>query len=166
MESFADIEKYFSTCTIAKYAYLYTVQPLLEGLPSFCLMCVGTDNKFTYTDVCRRWKFIYEQLTKRGIRIVNFASDGDSRLLKAMKINCHFSKETELSLNQRKAMETPLLQKWLAIRLPTVLSVQDMVHIAVKLKCRLLKPSIILPMGAYIASSAHLHYTSEITGKE
>ena len=85
-----------------------------------------------------------------------------------MKINCHFaSKETELSLNQGKPTETPLLQKWLAVRLPTtVLCVQDMVHIAVKLKCRLLKPSIILPTGAYIASSAHLQILVKLIGKD
>ena len=103
---FSDIERYFLTGNKAKYTYLYTVHPLTEGLPSFCLMCIGTDNKFTYLDVCNRWKLIQEEVTKRGIKIVNFASDGDSRLLKAIKINCHFaSKETELPLtkeNQQK----------------------------------------------------------------
>lgn len=37
--SFDDIEQYFSTCSTAKYAYIYTVQPLKDGLPSFCLVC-------------------------------------------------------------------------------------------------------------------------------
>ena len=41
-----------------------------------------------------------------------------------------------------------------------------MVHLAVKLKCRLLKPSIILPMGSYIASSAHLHILVQLIGKD
>ena len=33
---------------------------------------------------------------------------------------------------------------------------RDMVHVAVKLKSRLIKPSIILPMGKYIAGIHHL----------
>ena len=33
---------------------------------------------------------------------------------------------------------------------------QDIVHIAVKLKSRLLKPSVVLPMGQYTATSKHL----------
>ena len=44
--------------------------------------------------------------------------------------------------------------------------VQDMVHVAVKFKTRLLKPSILLPMGDYIATSAHLHILRHIYGKE
>ena len=37
-----------------------------------------------------------------------------------------------------------------------VVDVQDTVHIAVKLKCRLLKPSVVLPMGQYVAGAHHL----------
>ena len=78
--------------------------------------CVGSDNKFTYLVVFSRWQHIHEELAKGGIKIINFAAHGDSRLLKAMKINCHFStKEQELSLNKGKPMQTQLLQKWLAV---------------------------------------------------
>ena len=35
--------------------------------------------------------------------------------------------------------------------------VQDAVHVAVKLKSRLIKPSIILPLGDYIAGVHHLN---------
>jgi len=38
----------------------------------------------------------------------------------------------------------------------SVLYIQDYVHVAVKLKSRLLKPSIILPVGHYLAGSHHL----------
>lgn len=78
MISFDDVEQYFSRNTIA---YVYAIQPLKEGLPSFCFMCIGTDNRFTYVDVCKRWQYIYDQLAQRGIGIINFAADGDSHLL-------------------------------------------------------------------------------------
>ena len=41
-----------------------------------------------------------------------------------------------------------------------------MVHVAVKLKSRLLKPSIILPMGSYVATSAHLTILTKIHSKD
>ena len=43
---------------------------------------------------------------------------------------------------------------------------QDMIHIGVKLKARLLKPSIVLPMGFYLACSAHLQIITNIYGKD
>jgi hypothetical protein len=44
-------------------------------------------------------------------------------------------------------------------------AVQDTVHIGVKLKSRLLKPSILLPMGSYIATSSHLLMLFRTNGK-
>lgn len=35
---------------------------------------------------------------------------------------------------------------------------QDTVHLGVKLKARLKKPGIVLPMGTYVASAAHLEF--------
>ena len=39
-----------------------------------------------------------------------------------------------------------------------VLYIQDFVHVAVKLKARLLKPSVILPLGNFLAGSHHLKF--------
>ena len=44
---------------------------------------------------------------------------------------------------------------WLKVTAP-VIYMQDFVHVAVKLKARLLKPSIILPFGDFLAGSHHL----------
>ena len=47
---------------------------------------------------------------------------------------------------------------WFAFLKPTVVAyIQDPVHIAVKLKTRILCPSSVLPMGAYVAGIHHLH---------
>lgn len=50
--------------------------------------------------------------------------------------------------------------------LTTPVCIQDAVHIGVKLKCRLLKPSIVLPLGNYVASSSHLHILVRQYGKD
>jgi hypothetical protein len=168
VNSFNDIEEYFSTATVSTYAYTFTFQPLKEESPSFCLGCMGSNNKFTAIDVLHRWQYIYNELAKRGVTVINFAADGDSRLLRAMRVLCHYtSEDKELSLNNEEtSIDTPQLKKWLCTRLHRIIGVQDMVHIGVKMKSRLLKPSIILPMGSYIATPAHLHILVALHGKE
>lgn len=55
---------------------------------------------------------------------------------------------------------------WFAIKDPNGIAyVQDTVHIAVKLKARLLNPSVVLAVGKYIAGSHHLHTIIESFGK-
>ena len=52
----------------------------------------------------------------------------------------------------------PKAWKWFwAKRLTSLVYIQDYVYVAVKLKARLLKPSIILPMGNYTAGPHHLN---------
>ena len=93
------------------------------------------------------------------MRVVSFAGDGDSRV---MRITLPLSTtDSLLSMNINKTLkctEMPaILNKWTCMRtIPEVFCVQDIVHIGVKLKARLLKPSIILPLGKYIATSSHL----------
>ncbi len=58
-------------------------------------------------------------------------------------------------------------KSWFHLRCPTqVCFVQDTVHIGVKLKARLLKPSIILPLGKYIAGAHHLNLLYETFNKD
>ena len=138
---------------IPTYRVLYDmVQPLCENTPPFCLACVGT-NKFSFETILNRWKYIFDECKKRGIHIISFGSDGDSQLLKAMQIasalkfpKCDHPFEVYSSLEVPKI---PISWKtWFNLKkFSTVALVQDIVHIAVKLKCRLLKPSVLLPMG-------------------
>lgn len=163
----------FDNNRIANYAYVYTVQPLKEGTPSFCIACVGTDNSFTASEVLHIWKYIIIELHTRGIQVHTFAADGDSRLLRSMRsvmqmsndpLSCQMNLE-DLQDNWNATLPTEI-HKWLYVtQLPPVLCVQDTVHIGVKLKSRLLKPSVTLPMGSYIASSSHLHILVKTCGK-
>ena len=154
-------------------AYLYTAIPLQEDVPSFTLACVGTDNKFTSELVMLRWKYIQSHLAERGIRVISFAADGDSRLLSVMRSTYNFSAKKS-GLAKPSTSLKPLLhaasyaalQKWLCVPLNSLLCVQDIVHLGVKLKARLLKPSIILPLGSFVASGAHLHIFVGLHGKD
>ena len=109
---------------------------------------MGTNNKFTAKGVLLRWQFIVDECKKRDIDVISFGGDGDSRLLKAMKISykllcysdpiCKFATQNHL-----KASNIDSLSKYFDIkRIVSLAFLQDTVHIAVKLKARLLTPSI------------------------
>ena len=170
--SFKAIEYMFQTASIAKYAYIYVVQPLKESTPSFCLACLGTDNKFTAQVILQRWAYIYNELKKRGVKIISFAADGDSHLMRAMRITLHLlTLEPLLEMSISKALkcsEVPkLLCPWLCTKnIPLLCCVQDIVHLGVKLKACFLKPSIILPLGNYLATNAHFQMVVKLYGKE
>lgn len=56
---------------------------------------------------------------------------------------------------------------WFHIEQPSSIAyVQDVVHIAVKLKSRLLKPSIVLLMGRYVAGAHHIRLIQTTFGKD
>ena len=78
-----EIVKQFGECPKANYAYVYVVQPLKINVPSFCLGCVGNDNKFSFDKILWQWKYICSELVARGIRVISLALDSDTRLLMA-----------------------------------------------------------------------------------
>ena len=172
--SFEAIEDAFATRTKANYAFTYMAQSLSEGAPSFCLACIGTDNRFDAEVVLNRWTYIFNQCKKRGISIISFGADGDTREMKAMQVSCQLLLSTKpplFSLSPTHNLPTlaipPKWKSWFAAQHPTSIScVQDTVHVAVKLKARLLQPSIVLPLSSYLAGSHHLHFVQENFGKD
>lgn len=115
--------------------YLVLAQPLNESLPSFILQMFGSSNSFTAEDVRNRWNFTQSELAKHGIKVAGFSSDGDPRLLSAM---CY--KHSQMSANSDFSTAF----------------VQDLIHIATKLRNRLLKPNTVLQMGNEKVSVKHL----------
>lgn len=91
---------------------------------------------------------------------MSVGGDGDSRLMKAMRIltGLYVPKYQSLFSSSLKCPKIPSnWNSWFVIQnIQTVSCVQDIVHVAVKLKCRLLRPSIVLPMGDYAAGCHHL----------
>ena len=172
--SFESMEEFFRVADVAKYAFVYMAQPLCKGVPAFCLACMGTNNKFTADLVLKRWLYMFSECKKRGITVASFGADGDSRELKAMQVSAQllFTSRTLKSLLSPSSslQKLPIPSEWLswfAVRKPTAIAyIQDIVHVAVKLKSRLLKPSIVLPLGKYLAGVHHLRLVQRTFGKE
>jgi len=90
------------------------------------LACIGTDNRFNADIVANHWKYIYDELSRRGISLASVGADGDSRELRAIKLstNLLFSPEVPNLLSIGKSM--------FAIKHPTTVAcIQDVVPIAV-----------------------------------
>ena len=105
---------------------------------------------------------------------MSFGADGDTRALKAMKTSCQllntFDKDM-LKLSPSSVAEVECYSKqwnsWFKVQHPTNLSyVQDPVHVAVKLKTRVTKPSVILPLGNYLAGIHHLRMVFQNFSKD
>ena len=93
--SFETMEKYFENASLAKYAFVYVVQPHTKGVPPFCLACIGTENKFDAEVVMKRWQYIHDQ---RGIHLVSIGVDGDSQELKGMLVSTQLLTTVQSSL--------------------------------------------------------------------
>lgn len=124
-------------------------QPLKENIPPFCLSIFGTDNKFLASDVLKRWSYIKEELEKLNIKILGISSDGDSRLLKSMKISSQLGVKTSTNDIFKDCI-------WFSTDATEFICVQDSTHIGTKLRNRILKPSIILPIGTFLISKSHM----------
>ena len=130
----------------------------LIGVPPFCLACIGTDNKFDSLALIQRWKYIIAECDKRKIVVLSFGEDGDSRIMKCMKVSSYFNTPPSepllvhvSSADLVKPLPVPdAWVDWFFAAAKVTCYVQDTVHVAVKLKCRLLKPGIVLPMGNFL----------------
>ncbi|KYN23201.1 hypothetical protein ALC57_04378 [Trachymyrmex cornetzi] len=131
-------------------------QPLQNNTPSFCLSIFGTDNRFTASDVLKRWIKMQSMAKEFGITILGHSSDGDTRLMKAMK--------TTYKLPASVENKWP----WFHCMKPNsnALVCQDTIHIGTKLRTRLLHEKVNLQIGNYIINKKHLEYLILNFGKD
>ena len=164
-DSFSVMENMFKNFPIAKYAYVYMAQPLCQNVPPMCLACLGTDNKFSAEDLLPRWRYIVEECLKRNVIVLSFGADGDSRVMKCMTMSTALtipdSSCTEKFSAFSNVSNSPVCipdnwKGWFHIAPNKIGFVQDTIHLAVKLKSRLLKPGIALRMGKFTATGDNL----------
>ena len=135
------------------------------------LLGLGTNNKFTAEGVL--WTYIFLECKKLSISVVSLGADGDPRELKAMQVSTQLLfyeypiTSLSLSSNIPKLVIPSEWKSWFAVKTPTTVAyIQDVVHIAVKLKSRPIKPSIVLPLGIHLAGVHHLRLVQTTFGKD
>ena len=99
----------------------------------------------------QRWKFVKDELLKRGIVVVSNGADGAGPFLKAM------IEETRL-FTVSSSMNVP--PSWTFYLMPDIpegnFYSQDTVHLLSKLRTRILGPSNLIIIGAENAGVAHI----------
>jgi len=138
--SFSGIEYMFQNNTVAKYAYVY--QALCTDVSPFCLACIGTNNKFDSLAIMQRWQYIVRECEKRGITILSFGGDGDSCVMKCMKVfsSLHTSPSDVLSSHIPKMTMYLMFQFPQAIGLIGFLPL-ELQYVVCKMLCMLLSNS-------------------------
>lgn len=127
----------------AQYVNVIMAQPLVQGIPAFCLAIYGSDNTFESIDVHKKWKYIIEELRKLNIEVANVSSDSDPRYNSAMR-KC-------INLGQRFS-DVPI---WFNANLQCdYIPTQDTIHIGTKLRNRILNGTA--QFGKHIITVDHL----------
>lgn len=142
----------------ATYLNVVMAQPLVSGVPAFCLLLFGSDDAYTASQVQKRWQFITNELKKKNIEVLAFGSDS------APKYNSVMRSQLELGRCPVNSINFP---EWFNANLQTTdayLPIQDIVHIGTKFRNQLLKNK--LKMGKYDVSVNHLSSLIENFTKE
>lgn len=154
------IQKIMKSSEKSKTLYSVMCKPMAIGSPSYCLTAFGTNNRFTATDVLRRFKFMKAELNAEGIKTAGISSDGDPKLLQAMRIQLQLPTIVDDERPQR-------FVGWFVAKFnPDIICVQDTYDIETKLKARLLNTGVVLVLGNSVITASHLKIIIDIISKD
>lgn len=94
----------------------------------------------------------FHESYRYGIEVIGIASDGDNRLLSAMRTRMKFDLIPDIDIIKRFDAQS--------------ICVQDIIHIGTKFRNRLLNGSIILYIGNKIVSTVHIKYLIDTVAKD
>jgi len=144
-----------------KADFVYTVMARALNIhpPSFCLSLFGTDNRFTTSQVLKRWTHTENMLDSEAVNVLGWSSDGHTRCLRAMLIR------SELPSNPTNVPEN--WKDWFNARYqPKTICVQDHHHICNKMRSRLYDSTAVIVIGKYIATKSHLQILIDTVSKD
>jgi hypothetical protein len=124
--------------------YIMMAKPVIQNSKPFLLCFFGTSNKFKTEDVLQRWKHVEQTLNNKGIEVMGYSSDGDSRLLRSMRILSGLPVSIPPSSNIPISWRNWFCADFLPDR---PVCAQDTVHIGTKYRTRFLKKDKPLKIG-------------------
>ena len=154
-DSFQQLENWFTTTTQSTLLNIQTVQPLgshTNDLSPYLLSAYGTDGRYTSNHIISRWIEIFENFRARSIRVLGYSTDCDSKYLRSMRIITRFftSSANTIPHLDNYAFNINLNADWIWFYLkPQQLFIcfQDPIHIATKLRNRLLSSTATMLLG-------------------
>ncbi|XP_065094803.1 uncharacterized protein LOC135715460 [Ochlerotatus camptorhynchus] len=138
--------------SVGEYLYVVLATPMAVGASPFCVLYTCSDNRFTHDQGMSRWAFIETELLKVGITVISNASDGDPRLLMAMR--------------QRTKIPNGCPSESYGLHFvidmdDKPICIQDSIHLVNKFRHTLLDPKKQMRLGDYVISSAVLKQMME-----
>ncbi|XP_053698519.1 uncharacterized protein LOC128745469 [Sabethes cyaneus] len=141
---------------VGEYLYIVLATPMVVGASPYCIFYMCSDNRFTHAQVLSRWTHVESELKKVGITVVSTASDGDPRLLMAMR------QRTRMPKSQKSKSYGP---HFVMDMDDEPVCIQDSIHLVNKLRHTLLDPKKHMRLGDYVISPAVLKQMMETGDK-
>lgn len=139
---------------------VYMAQPNDKHASPFCLMAYGTDGSSNFEEVLKRWSTISQSVEQNGIEVLGISSDGDLKLMKAMRI------KMELPTAEVDIHHKYYIKGFKAKILPKLVCVQDTPHTGNKLRVKLCDTTDVHAMGNFSAVAGDLHLLVERETKD
>jgi hypothetical protein len=162
-DSFNHLEQWYSDIPKATSLNACLVQPLSSSLnnnSSYLLAAYGTDNIFQSSHVISRWRHIYQECKSKGIRIIGYSTDCDSRYLQAMRKSLGFFADfVHDDHPDLLSIDVLTTWSWFFMRHEQLyIFFQDPIHICTKLRNRLLSATTNLLLGNQLINIEPLLY--------
>ena len=143
------------------------IQPIAinnEKTYPFALAAYGTNGTYTHIHIIHRWFKMFEESSRRGVRILGYSTDADPKYLLSMKLVCGFFGTLLNSpiIGHHLLFKVDIPVSWSWFYLPNeqlFLCMQDATHICTKLRNRLLSSSCYMLIGD---SSVSIDYLLEL----
>ncbi|CAF0961057.1 unnamed protein product [Rotaria sordida] len=173
--SFDDLKHAIETTPRSNLVNVHLVQPISTSdsyVPSATVLSAyGTDNKINSIDILKRWLYIYQQFYARNVRVLGYATDGDPKYLRAMRLASNFFVNTQtLDICNDKLLFTVKIpstwSNWYFLgQSQLFIFLQDGTHLCTKIRNRVLSKHVQLKMGLYKVSIKHLYDLIKNTNK-
>ena len=174
--SFEELKNTFENVPASKLVNIHVIQPVptsnVPAPPSASVLSAyGTDNKITAIDLLKRWLMIYNEFLQRGTRVLGYSTDGDPKYLRGMRLAANFFiKNKVLNILNDRLVFTAVIpshwSEWYFLSSDQLfVFTQDGMHLATKMRNRLLSKTADLLMGPYVISIEHLYDLIQSTNK-
>ncbi|CAF1508847.1 unnamed protein product, partial [Didymodactylos carnosus] len=163
-ESLERLKTWFSTVEKAPLLNVHMFQPVVQFMnqsSSFLISAYGVNSRYTSVDIIRRWSYIYEECNQKGIRMIGFSIDCDSKYLRAMRLAMGFFADVPNSrlFENPDAFVIKIFPTWTWFFLRNrqlLLFIQDPIHLATKWRNRMLSKTAQMIIGQQTVNLQHL----------
>ena len=162
-DNFDELRQWFDQIDKSKFITLHMMQSIVPSIPPMILSAYGSNNQVTAINILKKWLFIHHKSSNHGVGVLGFSTDADPRYLRAMRLCSRlFAELPNLNLfkyNDPFDIQIPNQWSWFFMKEKQLMFfMQDPVHIATKLRNRLLSNTAKLVMGDYsIDNKALIH---------